>query len=197
MIQFHHLLPAGRGGGRQAAVLPRGPGALACPGPRLLGARERRLFPGPRLLLGRGRLRRCFQPPARPPAPRRPAASDRAARLPCGAGCRPAPAAWPGRAAALRSAPPVAGPACAAPVPAYSRKEAGGGGRQREMAAPRGGGTGSRDGSRGAARAPRRRGPVTSARPAGPSQISSFPHMLKANNNVFRVQKIDTLVKAE
>lgn len=88
-------LPVG-GGGRRAAALPRDLEALACPGPRLLGARERRLFPGSRLLRGRGRPRRFLRSPPRPPSPRRRAAAGRTGHLPCGVGCLPSQAAWPG-----------------------------------------------------------------------------------------------------
>lgn len=124
-------LPAG-GAERRTPPLRRDLEALACRGPRLLAARERRLFPGPRLL--RGRPRSFLRSPPRPPSPRRRAAAGRAGHLPCGAGCRPAQTAWLlGRPC---PAPPAARPACAAPVPAYSRKEAGRGGRAREMAAP-------------------------------------------------------------
>lgn len=90
-------LPAG-GAERRAVALQRDLEAPACPGPHLLGARERRLFPGPRLLRGRGHPRCFFRSLPRPPSPRRQALFDRAGHLPCGAGCRHVQAAWPGRA---------------------------------------------------------------------------------------------------
>lgn len=62
-----------------------------------------------------GRRRPCRPPSLRGRLPPRSA---------CMAGLRPSPA------------PPAAQPACAAPVPAYSRKEAARRGREREMAAP-------------------------------------------------------------
>lgn len=155
-------LPAG-GGGRRVAVVPRGREALACPGPRLLGARERRLFPGPRLLRGRGRPRRFLRPPPRPPSPRRRAAAGRAGHLPCGAGCRPAQAAWPGCALPprrLRPGRPV--PRRSPPTPGKRPHGEG----EREMAAPApsaappacGGSRAAGPGAQPRARPPRRRG---------------------------------------
>lgn len=183
---FSRLPAGGGGGGRRAAALPRDREVLACPGPRLLGARERRLFPGPRLLHGRGCPRRRLRSPPRPPSPRRRAAAGRAGHLPCGAGCRPARPAWPGCALpprrqlpgrpVPRRSPPTPGkrppaegergkwrrpPPQQLPLPAATAARP----RPRSAAPAARPGAGCRP--RQWARPPRRRGPAVSPAPPG------------------------------